>query len=756
MCPSSLYQIAHNGRQRHEEAVNSFIRNVPDALRRIFCCSSVRFIPYVAKLVAASILPLHTMKLVPAFCSLAATQLAGLVIAQHVVNSESLHTTFLHNLNPPIDTQILTSVADHDGLSSEPRIPDFKTSFTKAGKDHHDDLADTNDIFFGTTKIAQTGTVTSSIGKEIPTTAVSATIVQYAEMYTYQNCSMDNADSGDPAFGDGPVNTNINNVEDCANWCYTGGSDAVDAYLLFGVEYGSQCRCANEMANQGFSDACNIPCLNSPDEICGGSGALNVYILNQYAPAMSSQLPSVSTQTTDSFTDTSSFTDSTVFATNSTTTYIGTFPTSSTTSVTSQTTISSEVVATSSDNALQPTKTATSGIHSFNASVTSSSSSASYVALATFTDQPRCSAYYIDSAGDRSRIYCNASLQAPDLSTGPAEDFESCIAICGEVNKRNAGDVCIAAQFYNGTDSAQPVCALKMDTQNSPSPTVSVMLSLPTSPDIMTSGAQSSSSLAFDGSETAIGIILTQPSTSERFAVTTADASQASPTSNGDGAASTANIDQPTESTSSGDGLDSTNPDDGDDAGADSDADGPADTNEGDLDGNSDLNSIDNRESISDGLTTSSMTDIRRSLSLHEFKANLDLAQHAAEERRDPFEGQSGVGFYDKRYFTLGNLVVLNAPFNFVALFMANVDQPAPNDPTPASITSAAAGSSTTFSSSESSNISSSPTSMDTELYVGTTTIIVTSTISRYVCHQEARVALSGSHSRNPTSTPAK
>ncbi|KAF2816474.1 WSC-domain-containing protein [Mytilinidion resinicola] len=68
-------------------------------------------------------------------------------------------------------------------------------------------------------------------------------------------------------------------VESCLDACEAAG------YSLAGVEYSRECYCGNTLIgnNQPISDAtCNMPCSGNANELCGGPGALNLYIKDNY------------------------------------------------------------------------------------------------------------------------------------------------------------------------------------------------------------------------------------------------------------------------------------------------------------------------------------------------------------------------------------------------------------------------------------------------------------------------------------------
>jgi hypothetical protein len=62
-------------------------------------------------------------------------------------------------------------------------------------------------------------------------------------------------------------------IELCAATC---GSSA-----FYGVEYGRECYCADEINPTAFvapdSSVCDMPCLGNTDEICGGMSTINIY-----------------------------------------------------------------------------------------------------------------------------------------------------------------------------------------------------------------------------------------------------------------------------------------------------------------------------------------------------------------------------------------------------------------------------------------------------------------------------------------------
>ena len=69
----------------------------------------------------------------------------------------------------------------------------------------------------------------------------------------------------------------LTDVESCQAAC-TG-------FTYFGVEYGEECYCGDEVSEGSYKQlgdtpdetGCNIPCLNTPDEYCGGDGLFDLY-----------------------------------------------------------------------------------------------------------------------------------------------------------------------------------------------------------------------------------------------------------------------------------------------------------------------------------------------------------------------------------------------------------------------------------------------------------------------------------------------
>ncbi|KAK8153638.1 WSC domain-containing protein [Phyllosticta citrichinensis] len=83
-------------------------------------------------------------------------------------------------------------------------------------------------------------------------------------------------------------------VENCASFCA--------GYMYFGVEYGQECYCANNVgcsSTVSLSANCNMQCASNSTQYCGGNGFLNLYALPS-APSPSSTNCSATTTSSGS------------------------------------------------------------------------------------------------------------------------------------------------------------------------------------------------------------------------------------------------------------------------------------------------------------------------------------------------------------------------------------------------------------------------------------------------------------------------
>ncbi|KAF7860407.1 hypothetical protein EAF04_008533 [Stromatinia cepivora] len=108
----------------------------------------------------------------------------------------------------------------------------------------------------------------------------SRSVLPRADTWSYVGCYSDNV-------GARTLTTNVATiggeaaltVEICQSTCQSLG------YVLAGVEYSGECYCGNNFYNGGTkaSDGeigCNMPCNGNASQVCGGSGRLSVYDLN--------------------------------------------------------------------------------------------------------------------------------------------------------------------------------------------------------------------------------------------------------------------------------------------------------------------------------------------------------------------------------------------------------------------------------------------------------------------------------------------
>ncbi|KAF9477666.1 WSC-domain-containing protein [Pholiota conissans] len=77
--------------------------------------------------------------------------------------------------------------------------------------------------------------------------------------------------------------TDITNmtIESCIAFC------TPNVYQYAGVEFSRECYCDNVIEAPGVpisEDDCNMPCTGNSDEICGGSGAINIFSLTTVTP----------------------------------------------------------------------------------------------------------------------------------------------------------------------------------------------------------------------------------------------------------------------------------------------------------------------------------------------------------------------------------------------------------------------------------------------------------------------------------------
>ncbi|KAI4195074.1 MAG: hypothetical protein LQ350_007405 [Teloschistes chrysophthalmus] len=164
-----------------------------------------------------------------------------------------------------------------------------------------------------------TSSTTSKTSTSSSATTTGPAAVQTASTFAYQGCWSEGTNGR--ALAETNTASNTMSVEVCAAFC--------KGYAYMGVEYSSECYCANTISigsAQVFDNGCNMICSGAPSEFCGGPNRLNFYKQNANATASSttSQTSSTSTSATSisasstsstSTSSTSTSTSSTISAT---------------------------------------------------------------------------------------------------------------------------------------------------------------------------------------------------------------------------------------------------------------------------------------------------------------------------------------------------------------------------------------------------------------------------------------------------------
>ncbi|KAL2353083.1 WSC domain-containing protein [Cryomyces antarcticus] len=140
----------------------------------------------------------------------------------------------------------------------------------------------------------QTTAVASSTAAATPTGPVT---VQTAGSFISIGCYNDTV--GSRAFSVEPAAGNTMTIELCAAACAS--------YAYFGVEYGVECYCGNQIASGSVNMAtgCSMACGGNSSELCGGPNRLNAY-QNSNIAVMSSTVSGSSVPTTTVSSSTSS------------------------------------------------------------------------------------------------------------------------------------------------------------------------------------------------------------------------------------------------------------------------------------------------------------------------------------------------------------------------------------------------------------------------------------------------------------------
>ncbi|KAF2186183.1 heme peroxidase [Zopfia rhizophila CBS 207.26] len=95
--------------------------------------------------------------------------------------------------------------------------------------------------------------------------------------YAYQGCFTDTV--GLRTLGAKAYGTESNSYVSCATFC--------DGYAFFGVEYGRECFCGNNISNNPLlasESDCNFQCTGNSSQVCGAGNRLNVFQSNTATP----------------------------------------------------------------------------------------------------------------------------------------------------------------------------------------------------------------------------------------------------------------------------------------------------------------------------------------------------------------------------------------------------------------------------------------------------------------------------------------
>jgi hypothetical protein len=89
------------------------------------------------------------------------------------------------------------------------------------------------------------------------------------------------------ALGAASTSSSSLTIQSCASYCSN--------YLLFGVEYASQCYCANSLASSSVLNVtgCNMYCSGNGSQLCGGPSRLNLFQNLAYSVPSGSPTPSI-------------------------------------------------------------------------------------------------------------------------------------------------------------------------------------------------------------------------------------------------------------------------------------------------------------------------------------------------------------------------------------------------------------------------------------------------------------------------------
>lgn len=101
--------------------------------------------------------------------------------------------------------------------------------------------------------------------------------------YPYNACWTDLENgAGRTLFGDSVFNDNMTQ-EACGAYCSGLTSPSGTQYVYFGLEYGRECYCGNQIASgatlaPGGESDCNTPCSGDDNEDCGAGNRINIWV----------------------------------------------------------------------------------------------------------------------------------------------------------------------------------------------------------------------------------------------------------------------------------------------------------------------------------------------------------------------------------------------------------------------------------------------------------------------------------------------
>lgn len=132
-------------------------------------------------------------------------------------------------------------------------------------------------------------------------------VVSTAGTFVYQGCYIEGTNTR--ALVAIAITSANMSVESCATFCA--------GYSYMGVEYSSECYCANNISGGATvtSTGCSMTCSGNPYEYCGGPSRLNLYTVGGTASSSAILLPTTAQATLVSSSNIASFTSSTsIFA----------------------------------------------------------------------------------------------------------------------------------------------------------------------------------------------------------------------------------------------------------------------------------------------------------------------------------------------------------------------------------------------------------------------------------------------------------